>query len=61
MWVGYLFSFIIVVRFGYLKIKNSNNCLGLIPFIFKRFLKSPKFGNLKRGSYEMRAWDKVCD
>jgi hypothetical protein len=63
VWGGYFF-FNIIVRSGYLKIKNSKNCLGLV-FIFLGDLKNrwgPGLRKPKRSSYDqVRGRVRVCD
>jgi hypothetical protein len=61
MWGGYL-VFKIIIKFGYLKIKNSKNCLSLILLFLRDFKNCLDLGlrNSKRGNYEVEAGVRVC-
>jgi hypothetical protein len=61
--VGWVYIFLVIIKCGYLKIKNSKNHLGSIIFIF-RDLKNClglSFKNPKKGGYEVGARVRVCD
>jgi hypothetical protein len=58
MWtsVGWVSVFLLIVRFGYLKIKNSKNCRSVLLFLGDlKNCPGSGFRNSKRGGYEMGA------
>jgi hypothetical protein len=61
--VGSYLFFFVIVRFRYLKIKNSKNHLGLVFLFLKdvQICSNIGFRNPKRGGYEVRVGLRVCD